>query len=242
MPSATNSPAPLLAGSGLTRRFNDRIAVDDVSFTVVAGESVAIVGPNGAGKTTLLSMIAGVQLPDAGELTLPTERIGWVPQRAAVYGKLSVRENLDLFATFEELDDRVGAVERTLERIGLADRADARAEELSGGMRQRVSIGIGLIADPPALLLDEPTAALDPLQRARLWELLGSLTADGITIVYSSHSASEVQNHADRVLVVDSGKLVYDGAPSAIGDDTDFENAFVEFLERSRAAGAGARP
>jgi ABC-2 type transport system ATP-binding protein len=230
----------MIAALGLTRRFGERLAVDGVSFEIAAGESVAIVGPNGAGKTTLLSMIAGVQEPDEGTLKLPAQRIGWVPQRAAVYGKLTVRENLELFATFEEIPDRAAAVDRALDRIGLADRAGERTEGLSGGMRQRVSIGIGLIADPPALLLDEPTAALDPLQRARLWELLNGLAADGVAIVYSSHSANEVQNHADRVLVMDGGRLVYDGAPSAIGDDADFENAFVEFLEASRAAGGAS--
>jgi ABC-type multidrug transport system ATPase subunit len=87
------------------------------------------------------------------------------------------------------------------------------------------------------LLLDEPTAALDPLQRARLWELLNRLTADGIAILYSSHAANEVQNHADRVLVMDSGELVFDGPPAEIGDEADFENAFVDFLESSREAG-----
>jgi ABC-2 type transport system ATP-binding protein len=226
-----------LTAQGLTRRFGERTAVDDVSFAVESGESVAIVGPNGAGKTTLLSMIAGVQDPDAGSLETPPGGVGWVPQRAAVYGKLTVRENLELFATFEEVADRVASVDRTLERIGLADRADDRAEGLSGGMRQRVSIGIGLIADPPVLLLDEPTAALDPLQRDRLWKLLNGLAADGIAIVYSSHSASEVQNHADRVLVMDGGELVYDGKPSEIGHGADFEASFVEFLQASRAAG-----
>jgi ABC-2 type transport system ATP-binding protein len=226
-----------LVAQGLTRRFGERTAVDDVSFAAEAGESVAIVGPNGAGKTTLLSMIAGVQDPDDGTLETPPGGVGWVPQRAAVYGKLSVRENLELFATFEEVPDRADAVDRTLERIGLADRADDRTEGLSGGMRQRVSIGIGLIADPPVLLLDEPTAALDPLQRDRLWKLLNGLAADGIAIVYSSHSASEVQNHADRVLVMDGGLLVYDGKPSEIGHGVDFEASFVEFLQASRAAG-----
>jgi len=226
-----------LLAQGLTRRFGERTAVDGVSFSVEAGESVAIVGPNGAGKTTLLSMIAGVQDPDDGSLETPDGGVGWVPQRAAVYGKLSVRENLELFATFEEVPDRAAAVDRTLERIGLTDRADDRTDGLSGGMRQRVSIGIGLIADPPVLLLDEPTAALDPLQRDRLWKLLNGLAADGIAIVYSSHSASEVQNHADRVLVMDGGELVYDGVPSEIGEAADFEEAFVDFLRASRAAG-----
>lgn len=226
-----------LLAQGLTRRFGERTAVDGVSFAVESGECVAIVGPNGAGKTTLLSMIAGVQDPDDGSLETPPGGVGWVPQRAAVYGKLTVRENLDLFATFEEVPDRAAAVDRTLERIGLSDRADDRAEALSGGMRQRVSIGIGLIADPPVLLLDEPTAALDPLQRDRLWKLLNGLAEDGIAIVYSSHSASEVQNHADRVLVMDGGELVYDGVPSEIGTAADFEEAFVDFLRASRVAG-----
>lgn len=226
-----------LLAHGLTRRFGERTAVDGVSFAVESGECVAIVGPNGAGKTTLLSMIAGVQDPDDGSLETPPGGVGWVPQRAAVYGKLTVRENLDLFATFEEVPDRAAAVDRTLERIGLSDRADDRAEALSGGMRQRVSIGIGLIADPPVLLLDEPTAALDPLQRDRLWKLLNGLAEDGIAIVYSSHSASEVQNHADRVLVMDGGELVYDGVPSEIGTAADFEEAFVDFLRAGRAAG-----
>lgn len=229
--------APLLVAEGLTRHFGERTAVDGISFSIAAGELVAIVGPNGAGKTTLLSMIAGVQPPDEGRLVAPERRIGWVPQRAAVYGKLSVRENLELFATFEEIADREEAVERTLARIGLEDRAGARADQLSGGMRQRVSIGIGLIADPPVLLLDEPTAALDPLQRVRLWELLNSLASEGIAIVYSSHAAEEIQKHADRVLVIDGGRLVYDGTPAEIGGAEDFDDAFVEFLETSRAAG-----
>lgn len=221
---------PSLEARALTKRYDERVALDDVSFSVDSGEVIAVAGTNGAGKTTLLSVVAGIQHPDAGEVTLPKNGLGWVPQRAAVYGKLTVRENLDLFARLEKVADLSAAVERTLSRIGLVDRADDRAESLSGGMRQRVSIGMGLIADPEVLLLDEPTAALDPLQRERLWELLNSLTEHGIGIVYSSHAAGEVQAHADRVLVLDNGRLLYDGTPSGIGPGAYFEEAFINFL------------
>ncbi|MFY9263975.1 MAG: ABC transporter ATP-binding protein [Solirubrobacterales bacterium] len=229
---------PVLEGRSLVKRYDDRAALNAVSFVVDAGEVVAIAGTNGAGKTTLLSILAGVTKPDSGEIDSHDAALGWVPQRAATYGKLSVRENLRLFARLEKVADIGGSVERTLERIEMADRADARAEELSGGMRQRLSIGMGLIADPAVLLLDEPSAALDPLQRERLWELLGSLAAaQGVAIVFSTHSAGEVEGHATRVLVLDDGELLYDGSPGGIGPGAHFEPALVNFL---RAARGGA--
>lgn len=238
-----NAPMPSLEARALTKRYDGRVALDDVSFSVNPGEVIAVAGTNGAGKTTLLSIAAGVQRPDSGEVIEPRNGLGWVPQRAAVYGKLTVRENLELFARLEQIADRSAAIEKTLDRIGLADRADDRAEELSSGMRQRVSIGMGLIADPEVLLLDEPTAALDPLQRERLWELLDSLTEHGIGIVYSSHAPGEVQSHADRVLVLDRGRLLYDGAPSGIGPGAYFEEAFINFLHDEHVVpGAGQPP
>ncbi|MFY9489138.1 MAG: ABC transporter ATP-binding protein [Solirubrobacterales bacterium] len=225
---------PVLEGRSLVKRYDDRAALNEVSFVVDAGEVVAIAGPNGAGKTTLLSMLAGVTAADSGIVDDHGARLGWVPQRAATYGKLTVRENLRLFAKLEKVADVKGAVDRMLQRIELADRADARAEELSGGMRQRLSIGMGLIADPAVLLLDEPSAALDPLQRERLWELLGSLAAQGIAIVFSTHSAGEVEGHANRVLVLDGGELLYNGDPAGIGPGQHFELAFVNFLRKVR--------
>jgi ABC-2 type transport system ATP-binding protein len=225
---------PVLEGQGLVKRYDDRAALNEVSFVVDAGECVAIAGPNGAGKTTLLSMLAGVQKPDSGSVDGHGASLGWVPQRAAVYGKLTVRENLRLFARLERVKDGDAAVERMMQRIELAHRADDRAEELSGGMRQRLSIGVGLISDPAVLLLDEPSAALDPLQRERLWELLGSLAAQGIAVVFSTHSAGEVEGHATRVLVLDGGELLYDGAPSGIGPGAHFELAFINFLRDKR--------
>ena len=227
---------PVLEGRDLVKRYDDRAALSGVSFVVDAGECVAIAGPNGAGKTTLLSILSGVVKPDDGSIDLPGGNLGWVPQRAAVYGKLTVRENLELFARLEKLPDVFGSATAMMDRIELGHRASDRAEELSGGMRQRLSIGMGLIADPAVLLLDEPSAALDPLQRERLWELLGSLAASGIAVVFSTHSAGEVEGHASRVLVLDGGRLLYDGAPAGIGPGAHFELAFINFLRNKRSA------
>ncbi len=222
-----------LAAETLHKQFGDREVVRDVSFAIDPGEVVALVGPNGAGKTTMLSMLAGVLRPDSGRLTVGPGGLGWVPQRAAVYPKLTIRENFNLFARMERVKDRPAAVARTAERVGLADRLDDRVGQLSGGMRQRVSIGIGLIAEPDVLLLDEPSAALDPLQRTRLWDLLNSLARQGVAIVYSSHLEAEVENHADRVIVLDDGRRLYDGPPAELGDD-GFEAAFIETLLANR--------
>lgn len=228
----------VLEGRSLVRRYDDLVALDRVSFAVTAGETIAVAGPNGSGKTTLLSVLAGVQQPDEGEVDRHGSQLGWVPQRAAVYGKLTVRENLRLFARLERVADVDAAVDRMLERIALAGRADTRAEELSGGMRQRLSIGVGLISDPVVLLLDEPTAALDPLQRERLWELLQALVAQGIAILFSTHAANEVERHASRVLVLDAGALLYDGPPAQLGPGNHFEAAFIDFLRAKRGEAA----
>lgn len=225
---------PVLEGRNLSKHYDDRTALSDVTFGVEAGDRVAIAGPNGAGKTTLLSMLSGAVKPDEGSVELPSGKLGWVPQRAAVYGKLSVRENLELFAKLEHVEDVAGSAAQMMERIELTHRAEDRAEDLSGGMRQRLSIGMGMICDPVVLLLDEPSAALDPLQRERLWELLDSLAASGIAIIFSTHSAGEVEGHADRVLVLDGGKLLYDGAPGGIGPGDHFELAFINFLREQR--------
>ncbi|MBJ7348301.1 MAG: ABC transporter ATP-binding protein [Thermoleophilaceae bacterium] len=218
----------------LTKRFGSFTALSDVSLSVEAGEVVAIAGPNGAGKTTLLAILAGIHSPSAGQMDLHSNGLGWVPQRAATYGKLSVRENLALFARLERVADIGDAVDTMLDRIGLADRADTRAEELSGGMRQRLSIGVGLIADPAVLLLDEPSAALDPLQRVRIWEFLSALAEHGIAIVFSTHTGQEVDTHADRVLVLDRGATVVCDAPATVTGGESFETAFVDIIEKWR--------
>jgi ABC-2 type transport system ATP-binding protein len=232
-----SSGAPALAARGLGKRYAERAALRDVSFEVMAGELVAVIGPNGAGKTTLLSILAGIQSPDEGETEVRDGQVGWVPQHAGVYSKLSVAENLRLFARLERVADPEGVVKRMLEQAGLADRADDELSTLSGGNRQRVNVAIGLLADPPVLLADEPSSALDPRQRERLWEFIAQRRARGTTVVYSTHNVQEAERHADRVLVLADGELLFTGTPRALeaevgGSDLGFEDAFVRFLHR----------
>jgi ABC-2 type transport system ATP-binding protein len=221
----------------LTKRFGTRVALDAVSFELAAGELVGIVGPNGAGKTTLLSILAGTLAPDAGELIVHADGVGWVPQVPAVYSKLSVAENLRLFARLEKVPDPDGAVERMLSQTGLADRAREPVGRLSQGNRQRVNIAIGLLAEPAVLLLDEPSAALDPRQRERLWQFIAELADRGTTVVFSTHTVSEVEQFAARVLLLADGELLFTGTAAeldaAVGGQTrDLEGAFLGFLHQ----------
>ncbi len=175
-PTSTGpAPGTTLAARGLTKRYGSRAALREVSFELASGELIGIIGPNGAGKTTLLSILAGILHADEGELSRPTNEIGWVPQQPAQYSKLSVAENLRLFARLEKVDDPDAVVARMLELTGLTDRAGEEVGRLSGGNQQRVNIAIGLISEPSVLLLDEPSASLDPRQRERLWEFISAL-------------------------------------------------------------------
>ncbi len=224
-----------LVARSLTKRYGDRAALNSVSFELRPGELVGIAGPNGAGKTTLLSILAGVLEPDDGDLSRPGSEIGWVPQQPALYSKLSVAENLRLFARLERVPDPDEVVTRLISLTGLAERADDELSKLSGGNQQRVNIAIGLIAEPSVLLLDEPSAALDPRQRERLWEFISNLAQRGTTVVFSTHNVSEVERYADRVLLLADGELLFTGTPGELeravgGDPRDFEAALMHFL------------
>jgi ABC-2 type transport system ATP-binding protein len=226
----------------VSKRYGDREALRGISFDVDAGEVVAIVGPNGAGKTTLLSIIAGTLKPTSGTLAGPGEdlRVGWAPQQTALYSKLSVAENLRLFAELERVEDPRAAVERMLAQTGLDDRRDERVDRLSGGNRQRVNVAIGLISNPPLLALDEPSASLDPAQRARLWEFVTGQARGGTAVLFSTHSPAEAQRYAQRVIVLEDGELRFDGTPGGLleasgqGVDGVLEDALLEFQEARR--------
>jgi ABC-2 type transport system ATP-binding protein len=199
------------------------------------GEIVAVIGPNGAGKTTLLSILAGVLEPTEGELTVAPRSLGWVPQQPAIYSKLTVAENLRLFARLEKLEDPEAAVERMLGQSGLGERASEQVGRLSSGNQQRVNIAIGLLRDPSVLLLDEPSASLDPRQRERLWEFIAALAGRGTAIVFSTHNVAEVERYATRVLTLVDGVLLFEGTPAeleqTVGSDQRYlESAFLRFL------------
>jgi ABC-2 type transport system ATP-binding protein len=224
-----------LSAVALTRRFGERLALSDVSFELTSGELTSLIGPNGAGKTTLLSILAGALSPTAGEVHMaPTEAlgrrpagrrphhdrsVGWVPQEPALYSKLSVAENLRLFARLERVAEPEAAVTRMLEQTELTERRGDQVGTLSGGNQQRVNIAIGLLSEPAVLLLDEPSASLDPRQRARLWEFIGALAELGTSVLYSTHDVHEAQQHADRVLALDEGRLVFAGSPGEMDWD-----------------------
>jgi ABC-2 type transport system ATP-binding protein len=234
---AAGDGAPVLEATGLVKRFGDRVALSDVSLAARRGELVAVIGPNGAGKTTLLSILAGILPADGGRVSKPPGEIGWVPQQAAVYGKLTVEENLGLFARLERVADPHAAVERMLELTGLRDRAHDQVAELSGGNRQRVNIAIGLLVAPEVLLLDEPTAALDPRQREALWEFVLRMAGEGTTVLYATHNVQEADRYADRVIVLADGERLFEGSPRELErvvgtSGLDFESAFVEFLHQ----------
>ena len=229
----------VLAAEGLVKRFGTREALRGVSLEAARGELVAVIGPNGAGKTTLLSILAGIQRADEGDISRTPAEIGWVPQQAAVYGKLTVKENLELFARLERVADPPAAVQRMLDLTGLRDRAADQVVKLSGGNRQRVNIAVGLLGEPEVLLLDEPSASLDPRQRARLWEFILALAGEGTTVLYSTHDVQEAERHANQVVVLADGELLFAGSPRALEETVgeasaarDFESAFVAFLHQ----------
>jgi ABC-2 type transport system ATP-binding protein len=227
----------VLEARDIVKRFGDREALRGVSLEARRGELVAIIGPNGAGKTTLLSILAGIQRADSGTVSRAPGEVGWVPQQTSLYTKLTVAENLRLFARLEKCPDVQAAVERMLVQTGLGDRRDDQVAELSGGNRQRVNIAIGLLAAPEVLLADEPSAALDPRQRERLWEFILGLAAQGTTVIYSTHNVQEAERYAGRVNVLADGERLFAGSPRELEDavgatDLDFEAAFVAFLRQ----------
>ena len=201
----------------LVKRFGAVLAVDGVSFDVPPGETFALIGPNGAGKTTTLKLLLGLARPDSGGIGLGTSRLapsdprarehlGYVPQRVEFPSGRTVAEVLGFFAALRGLS--AAAVHRALERVGLTSLATRRAAELSGGYTQRLSLAQALLGDPELLVLDEPTASLDPEATFEFRSLLLRLKAEGKTIVLSSHLLSEVERVADRVLILVGGRRV----------------------------------
>jgi ABC-2 type transport system ATP-binding protein len=199
--------SPLLAARGVSRRFGDQVALESTDAEVQAGEALALVGPNGAGKSTLLAILAGALPASEGTVErAPGVRVGWMPQRPAHYGRLSPRQNLELFARLE----CAGNADEQLARFELPDDGRAAAT-LSVGNRQRLDLAISLLAAPQVLLLDEPTAALDPRQRRRLWEIAASVRDEGGAVVLVTQNVDDLEHVADRVIALLNGSVAFDG-------------------------------
>ena len=202
---------PLLAARGAGRRFGHTSALEPVELELWDGDAVALVGPNGAGKSTLLSLLAGALETSVGAIERRKGvRVGWAPQRAAQYGRLSARENLELFARLEGERDPRAAAAALLESFDLPGEA-APSANLSVGNRQRLNLAIACLGDPHVLLLDEPTAALDLEQRERLWQRVAELRSRGGAVVYATQNLEEIERTADRVAALRDGRLVFAG-------------------------------
>ncbi|GIH78556.1 ABC transporter ATP-binding protein [Planobispora longispora] len=235
---------PVLEVVGLRKSYKDRLVVDGVGFAVREGETYGLLGPNGAGKTTTISMVVGVLARDAGEVRIAgrphdtagratKSLIGYVPQELAVYPDLTARENLRFFAGLygirgSEARRRIGEV---LEIVGLADRAGEAAGKYSGGMSRRLNIGIGLLNRPRLLVLDEPTAGVDPQSRTSILDSVRRLAGDGTAVLYTTHYMEEAQRLCDRVGIIDHGRMLAEGRPDELGAP-DLEAAFLQLTGR----------
>lgn len=215
---------PVIEVAGLRKTYGPKVAVDDVSFTVEAGEIVGILGPNGAGKTTTVESIAGLRVPDAGEVRVLgldprhdgealRERLGLQLQESEMPAKITVREALDLYASFYANPADPAELIRDL---GLGDRIDTQFRRLSGGQKQRLSVALALVGNPEVAILDELTTGLDPQARRETWGVIERIRDRGVTILLVTHFMEEAERLADRVLLIDGGRVVAAGTPAQL--------------------------
>ena len=209
----------------LVKAYGPLRAVDGISFEVRAGEFFGILGPNGAGKTTTLEIVEGIRQADSGSVRLlgrspwPRDaallpRIGVQLQATSFFDRLTAREQLEVFGSLYGVPPKRSA--EMLDVVGLADKADTLENKLSGGQRQRLSIACALVHRPEVVFLDEPTAALDPQARRNLWDLLRSIQADGVTVVYTTHYLDEAEALCDRVAIMDRGRILASDRPAEL--------------------------
>jgi len=223
------SPAPLIHARGLTKKFDDFVAVDDIDFDVAPGESFGFLGPNGAGKTSTMRMIGCVSPISSGVLQVMgmdpathgpqiRARLGVVPQEGTLDVELTVRENLSIYGRYFGLSraEVSRRADELLEFAQLTERADDQVEPLSGGMKRRLTIARSLINEPTILLLDEPTTGLDPQARHLLWDRLYRLKQRGVTLVLTTHYMDEAEQLCDRLVVMDKARIVAEGSPRAL--------------------------
>ena len=223
------SSEAMITATGLTKKYGDFIAVDGVNFTVTRGEAFGLLGPNGAGKSTTMKMIAATSQRTGGDLVIlgkdpntqgPEIRahLGVVPQQDNLDRELKVWENLMVYGRYFGLNRKwlKGKIEELLEFAQLGEKRNSKTEELSGGMKRRLTIARGLVNEPEILLLDEPTTGLDPQARHILWDRLFRLKEQGVTLVITTHYMDEAEQLCDRLMVMDKGKIMAEGSPAEL--------------------------
>ncbi|QDL54149.1 ABC transporter ATP-binding protein [Rhodoferax aquaticus] len=232
---------------GLTKRYGGRAVVNNIALQVEAGRIVGFLGPNGSGKTTTIRMICGLLTPDAGSGTCLgldimkdaaaiKRQVGYMTQKFGLYDDLSIRENLDFVARLFELPHRKQAVDGALQRLGLGARHAQLAGSLSGGWKQRLALAACLIHSPRLLLLDEPTAGVDPKARREFWEQLHQLAEQGITVLVSTHYMDEAERCHGLVYIA-YGTILAQGTAATIvqaAGATDLEDAFVRLVDQAK--------
>jgi ABC-2 type transport system ATP-binding protein len=219
----------LLTATDLVKRYGRRTAVDGISLSVAPGEIHALLGPNGAGKSTTTAMIAGLVAPDAGTVRLNgldgvrdrrtfRQRVGLAPQEIALYEPLTALANVRHFGALYGLSGPAlaASAEAVLAQVGLTDRANARVETFSGGMKRRLNLACALVHDPELVLLDEPTAGVDPQSRNAIAERVAALAAAGKAVLYTTHYLEEVERLAHRITIVDAGRVLASGTLSQL--------------------------
>jgi ABC-2 type transport system ATP-binding protein len=219
---------PVIEVQGLTRRFGDRVAVDDVTFSVEQGEVFAFLGPNGSGKSTTIRMLCGILTPSAGsgrvlgyDIASESERIkqsiGYMSQRFALYEDLTVKENLEFYAGIYDVSsrERRQRIDELIAMAGLTGREDQLTGQLSGGWKQRLALGCAIVHRPKLLFLDEPTAGVDPVSRRRFWTMIHGLANEGITIFVTTHYLDEAE-HATRIGMIHNGVLKALASPAEL--------------------------
>ena len=223
------SAAYVVETSGLTKRFGDRVAVDDVALRVPRGSAFGYLGPNGAGKTTLIRMLLGLTQPTSGamwvlgqsvraERSVALSRVGAIVEEPRFHGYLTGRENLSVIAAAREREAHA-RIDGALARVGLSERADERVKRYSLGMRQRLGVARSLLADPELLILDEPTNGLDPAGIHEFRDMIRGFVAEGRTVLLSSHLLGEVEKICDQVAIVDRGRVVMQGSIEELAAD-----------------------
>jgi lipooligosaccharide transport system ATP-binding protein len=249
---AKKTEAPLILARGLTKKYDDFVAVDGIDFEVKKGESFGLLGPNGAGKSTTMRMIASTSQRTGGELTIlgkdpnkhgPEIRahLGVVPQQDNHDGELKAWENLYIYGRYFGLSRAFlkKKVEELLEFAQLTEKRDVKVDQLSGGMKRRLTIARGLVNEPEILMLDEPTTGLDPQARHILWDRLFRLKEEGVTLVITTHYMDEAEQLCDRLIVMDKGKIMAEGAPAElIKKYSSKEVLEVRFGSKNNAAAA----
>jgi len=232
----------------MRKEYPGLVAVDDLDLTIPKGCVYGLIGPNGSGKTTTIKLLMGLLRADAGSATLLGEPIGpkqkharvsYMPQELAIYLDLTVRENLEMFATVYGLDEdeKEARIGELLKMVDLSGRQDSLAGQLSGGMRHRTSLACALVNDPELVFLDEPTVGVDPDIRAGFWEHFEILKAKGKTIVLTTHYMDEAMR-CDVVSMMYRGKIIASGTPIELlarSKMPNLEDAFLEFIRRGKA-------